>query len=364
MDIAARLRALAGSQGLAGIGFCGVEPFAETRGDLEAAVASGRSGRLTFTFSDPSTASDVSRSFPWARSLIVAAHSYAADAGNPGRPKPGTARIARFAAADHYAPLRHALAAVASVMRTAGHRAEVLVDDNRLVDRAAAVRAGVGWWGKSSMVLVPGAGPWVLLGSVVTDAVLPSDAPMRRDCGTCSACIPACPTGAIVAPGVIDARRCLAHWAQAPGEIPAEFRTAMGDRLYGCDECLDACPPGYRAIGATDAASGRVALVPLLAMDDRRLRAAFARFYVPRNDVRYLRRNALVALGNSGSANSVGVVAGYAGHPDPLLRGHASWALGRLGGPRAYAALRLVAATDRDPGVVAEARSALAGTVG
>ena len=131
--------------------------------------------------------------------------------------------------------------------QAAGHRAAVLCDDSRLVDRAAAVRAGVGWWGKSTMVLAPGHGPWLLLGSVVTDASLPPDTPMARDCGTCAACLPACPTGALVAPGVLDARRCLAALAQSPGAIPREFRRAMGDRLYGCDDCLEACPPGQRA---------------------------------------------------------------------------------------------------------------------
>jgi epoxyqueuosine reductase len=194
------------------------------------------------------------------------------------------------------------------------------------------------------MVLVPGAGPWVLLGSVVTDASLDVDSPMRRDCGTCDACIPACPTGAIVAPGILDARRCLAHWAQAPGSIPTEFREPMGDRVYGCDDCLEACPPGHRAIVGGAAGRGRVDLLTLLGSDDRTLRTTYERFYVPRNDVKYLRRNALVALGNSGGEDAVGVLAGFAAHRDPMLREHAAWALGRIGGARAAAALR--AATD------------------
>jgi epoxyqueuosine reductase len=363
MDLAERLRDRARDLGLAGFGFCGVEPFRDTRHRLDEAVASGRAGKLSFTFSDPGTSTDVRRSFPWARSLVVAAHSYAVGSGNPGPAEPGMSRVARFAADDHYAPLRSALGVIAVILQSAGYRAEVLVDDNRLVDRAAAVRAGVGWWGKSSMVLVPGAGPWVLLGSVVTDADLSPDRAMRRDCGTCDACLPACPTGAIVAPGILDARRCLAHWAQAPGPIPTELRQAMGDRLYGCDDCLEACPPGHRAIEKAHGVAGRVELVPLLALDDRALRARFERFYVPRNDVRYLRRNALVALGNTGGPAAVEVAAGYAGHPDPLLRAHASWALGRLGGPTARAALRMVEGTDRDPAVVAEAAAALAGTL-
>jgi epoxyqueuosine reductase len=239
----------------------------------------------------------------------------------------------------------------------------VIHDDHRLVDRAAAVRAGVGWSGKSSLVLVPGVGPWVLLGSVVTDATLPPTTPMRRNCGTCVACIPACPTGAIVAPGVLDARRCLAAVLQSPGWIPSGLRAAIGDRLYGCDDCLDACPPGDRVRAAATAASGRIDIYRLLALPDAALRASYPHFYVPRHQGRWLRRNALVVLGNTGGPEAVGVLAGYAGHHDPMLRGHAAWALGRGGDPRGRAVLARMASDDPDPQVRAEAVAALAGTL-
>ena len=146
----------------------------------------------------------------------------------PGTARPGTARIARFATRDHYEPLRHALHEVAQVLFDSGFRAEVLVDDSRLVDRAAAVRAGVGWSGRSTLVLVPGAGPWVLLGSVITDADLEPSAEMRRGCGTCTACIPACPTGAIIAPGVLDAVAASPRSCR----VPAGFRP-RSDRGWG-----------------------------------------------------------------------------------------------------------------------------------
>lgn len=332
------LRERASELGLAGFGICAADPFPDTRRDLEEAVESGRSARLTFTFSDPATATEPRRSFPWAESLVVGAHSYAATAGDPGPGRPGVARVARFAVEDHYAPLRESLEALAGVLRKARHRAEVLIDDNRLVDRAAAVRAGVAWWGKSTMALVPGAGPWVLLGTIVTDAKLPATAPMRRDCGTCDACIPACPTGAIIAPGMLDARRCLAAIAQAPGPIPEEFRAVMGDRLYGCDDCLTACPPGHRPLSRGFGPDGRVDLIELLGSSDQTLRRRFDRFYIPRNDMRHLRRNALVALGNTGGPGAVAVLAGYAGHRDAMLREHAMWALEQRDDPRAAAA--------------------------
>jgi epoxyqueuosine reductase len=357
MDLIERVRTEAMAAGLVAVGVCETVPFAEVKQSLDDAVASGRSAGLTFTFLDSRRSTDISLSLPWATRLVVGAHAYLPAAGSPGPEQPGSARVARFAEADHYLPLRTALKEVAAVLIEAGHRAEVLVDDNRLVDRAAAVRAGVGWWGKSTMVLVPGAGPWVLLGSIATDAPLAVSPPMQRTCGTCTACLPACPTGALVAPGVLDARRCLARWAQAPGWFPVDLRPLMGDRLYGCDDCLEACPPGDRLLDRSRRRAGRIDAVEVLIAGDDELQERFSRFYVPGNEVRYLRRNALIVLGNSGDREVVEPAIRMAHHQDPLLRGHAAWALGMLGGPAAAAVLERLR-SDPDPLVAAEAEAA------
>ena len=353
------LRDLAADAGLVGVGVCAPEPFPEVMADLTEAVASGRSGGLGFTFTDPPVSADPLRSFPWARSIVVSAASYLPGAGDPGDAEPGTGRIARFATEDHYRPLRAALGRMADALSAAGHRAEVVCDDNRLVDRAVAVRSGIAWWGRSAMALAPGVGPWMLVGSVVTDAELDPTPPMVRDCGTCDACIPACPTGAIVAPGVVDARRCIAALLQRPGPIPREFRRAVGDRWYGCDDCLAACPPGSRLLGTATARRGRVRMLDVLAAADRPLRDGHAHFYVPRNDARYLRRNAIVVLGNHPEPGADLVLAGYLGHRDPLLREHAAWALGTVGGPVARAALAHRASIERSPEVREEIGQAL-----
>ncbi|MDH3307853.1 MAG: tRNA epoxyqueuosine(34) reductase QueG [Acidimicrobiia bacterium] len=345
--------------GLDRIGVAAADPFAQVAADLKARKAAGLASKLAFTYAHPEAATDVRTSFPWAERLVVGMRAYLPEAGSPGPSQPGTGRVARFAVADAYVPLRRGLEAVASVLETAGHRTVLLADDNRLVDRAAAVRAGIGWWAKNSMVLAPGVGPWALIGTVVTDAALPVNDPMLRDCGTCEACLPACPTGALVAPGVLDARRCLAAWAQAPGIIPLEYRSAMGDRLYGCDDCLDACPPGHRLLETASEQVGRVDLVALLSLTDDELMGRFAHWYVPRRSANYIRRNALIALGNSNDRRFVEVIAPFVGDASSILRVHAAWALGRLGGTEAARLLASQRAAERVDEVVAEIEAAL-----
>jgi len=345
------------ASGCAMVGVATADQFAGVRADLENRKKAGLHGSMHFTFGNPARSTDVTRSFPWARSLVVAGRSYVPESGTPGPAAPNRGRIARFATADHYQPLRAALDDAAETLRASGHEAALLVDDNRLVDRAAAVRAGVGWWGKNTMVLAPGVGPWMLLGSVVTDAALDPTPPMVRDCGTCSACLPACPTGALIAPGVLDARRCLAHLLQAPGSLPIELRAAVGDRIYGCDDCLDACPPGNK-LEAAALPTPRVDLLALLDLEDAELLARFAHFYVPRRRAAFLRRNILVALGNGGDERAVPGLREYLRSDNPMLRAHAAWALGKVGGVAAVAALKEATVVETDPEVIAEVEAA------
>lgn len=354
MDRVARLIGIATEAGCSRVGVAPTDPFPEVIAEMGRRKATGLSGQLGFTYKDPATAGDVRRSFPWARRLVVATWRYLPASGDPGPSRPNTGRIARFATVDHYRALRAALGRVATELRHAGHRAAVLGDDDRLVDRAAAVRAGVGWWGRSTMVLDPRDGPWLLIGSVVTDAALPVTAPMVRTCGTCTACIPACPTAAIGADGTLDATRCIAYWAQRPGIIPPEIRLAMGDRIYGCDECLVACPPGGRSLAAVPTGGGRVDLLRLLETADAALLEAYGHFYIPRRDPRYLRRNAIVALGNCGDDAAIPVLARWLVHRDWLLRLHAAWALGNLGGAAATTALTTRVGVERHSEVAAE----------
>jgi epoxyqueuosine reductase len=327
--------------GLDAVGIAEAAVFERARRALHERKAAGLHGGMAFTYRNPDRATDPSRVVPGATALVVGARSY--HRARP--PKPGAGgpwgRVAAYSWRDHYAPLRTALADVAARLEHEGYRAAVLVDDNALVDREAAYRAGIGWFGKNANLLLPGLGSWFVLGSVVTDAPLPPDeGPVPDGCGSCTRCLPACPTGALVAPGVLDARRCLAWLLEAPGSFPVELRRALGDRIYGCDDCQVACPPNRTADrrhpppAAAEDDEPWVSLVELLDLDDDTLLLRFARWYVPHRQARYLRRNALVALGNvgDGAAPEVERVLRRAlASDDPLLREHAAWAAERLG---------------------------------
>lgn len=315
------------------IGITDLAPLPDVREELNRRDRTGERGSLGFVYRDPEVASRPADSFPWGRSIVVAAVGYLRE--GDGRGANETERsVARFADGDRYEDLRLVLGRLADRLREAGHRTEAVFDDDRLVDRALAVRSGVAWWGKSTMAITPGLGPWFLIGSVVTDAELEATQAMDRTCGTCTACIPACPTGAIIAPGMLDARRCLAAVFQTRGAIPGELRDAAGGRIYGCDDCLVACPPGHRYLDSVEPARQISPRSVLCSTDDEILRE-WSHWYIPGRHVRFVRRNALVALGNSGSADDVALVAGYVGHPDPMLAEHAAWALGAIGGREA-----------------------------
>ncbi len=335
--------------GLCAVGVTTAGVFEGTRRDLVERKRHGLDGGMQFTYRNPDRSTDPGRTLPGARALVVGAWSYRHEeppAGAvrfpPGRP---AGHVARYARRDHYASLREALGVVACALRERGFGARVVCDDNGMVDRAAAHRAGLGFFGKNSLLLLPGFGSWAVLGSVVTDAPLRPTGPAvpsphAQGCGNCSRCLTACPTGALVAPGVLDARRCLAWLVQAPGSFPEQYRTALGDRIYGCDECQQVCPINRVADRRTPPPPPSpddrpwVDLLELLECSDAELLAAHGRWYIPGRDPRYLRRNALVALGNIGDGtdpDTVRALRRWLAVPDGMLVEHAQWAARRLG---------------------------------
>ena len=323
--LTARLLDRATELGAASVGVAGADLFEQELLTLREQKLTGRSGPLHFTYDDPESATDIRRSFPWAKRILVVGWDYLEGGAAPAE---SGAVVGRFATSDHYRELTRITGALADDLEENGFRAEILIDDNRLVDRAAAVRAGVGWSGKSTMVLTPGHGPWMLLGSVVTDAPLEASTPMVRDCGTCVACYPACPTNALSDQG-LDARRCLSTWLQTRGSIPHWIRPHLGRRIYGCDECLTACPPGKRALETSQPQPLDLPFTDLLALSDAGLIDRFSWWYVPIRDGRYLRRNILVAAGNSGEDAAWNPITEHLEHPSSMIRGVAAWATAR-----------------------------------
>ena len=327
----------------------------------------GLADTMGFTFRDPERSTDPTRAVDGARSILVGALSYAPEVDEESFPEIShdlerlTARVARYARADFYTPLRRALQDVALRLRADGFRAVVFADENDLVDRDVAWRAGLGWWGKNANLLIPGAGSWFVLGAVVTTADLaPTPGPAPDGCGSCRRCLDDCPTGAIVDVGVVDARRCLAWLVQKPGVFPREFRVALGDRIYGCDDCQESCPPtvrlGHRvpARRVEGGPGSRVGLDELLTADDDALLERFGRWYIAERDPRWLRRNALVILGNVAHVPADEwareILGRYLSHRDPMLRAHAVWATRRLGIDELLDVVR----HDTDPDVRAE----------
>lgn len=301
-----QIRAQLQECGIEHVGVAAADVLVEARSAIRERIDGGLHDGMGFTFRNPERSTDPDRAVPGARSVIVAARSYLAE-HDPEPPTTGPqARVGRYAWVDHYAPLRAGLRSVAKSIRRADERAVAFADDNSMVDRAIAHRAGVGWFGKNANLLLPGVGSWFVLGSIVTTAAYePSAAPVADGCGTCTRCISGCPTGAIVAPGVIDAGRCLSWILQKPGTLPLEWREAIGDRIYGCDDCQDVCPISVRlgrreTIAIDDLSGAWVDALALLDADDEWIVERYAHWYVADRDYRWVRRNALIVVGNVG----------------------------------------------------------------
>jgi epoxyqueuosine reductase len=246
--------------------------------------------------------------------------------------------------------------------------ARYYVDTGPVIDRAAARRAGIGWFGKNTMIITKRAyGSWVFLGEILTDLDIAPDPEAGGDCGQCQICLDACPTGAIVAPYTVDARRCISYLTiEHRGAIPRELRPQIGDHIFGCDICQAVCPHNVRTAAARHPEMAprpelgpRPELIPLLNISDTEFRRRFRGSPVKRTKRRGLRRNVAVALGNARDPAAVPALGEALDDADALIRAHAAWALGRIGGARACEHLRRRARRERDPEVRDEIRLAL-----
>ena len=327
---AAELARQAAELGLDVVGAAPAEPYEETERHIRERRARGLFADMRFTMARPEVSCHPEALLPGARTVVSAALCYYVPAPEP---EPGEGRLPRYAWRDHYAELRGMLDALG---RRLGGAYRVLVDANHHVDREGAARAGVGFYGKNTLLITRTHGSWVVLGTLVTDVEVERTPPLELDCGSCRLCVDACPTGALDEPGVLDANRCLAYWTQAPRPVPEELREGLGDQVYGCDVCQDVCPwnrgveKRRRDAPLPAGSEPAVSLVEWLTADGRELVERYDRLYVPENDPRWLRRNALVALGNAGRPEDAAVAEAHAGGDDEVLRESAAWALARL----------------------------------
>jgi len=354
------------------------EPFAGLEPVLNARIAAGHlDGLEWFTPERAHVASAPQRLLPWARSLLVLGVSYYAEA--PPLPDDDVlrGRIARYAWGADYHDLLKAMmrGLIADIERLAGRplMAGALVDTARIVDRAAAARAGLGWYGKNTCIIATrDTGSYLFLAEVPLDLNLEPDAPLRKSCGSCAACMVACPTHAIPAAYVLDTPRCISYLTiEHRGALPVALRPQMGNWVFGCDICQEVCPPNRHvlplappALQPRDMDDAYPALIPLLTMTTEEYRDRFRGRAIKRAKREGLARNAAVALGNSGDRAAVpALMTALREHDMPLVRRHAAWALGHLGGERARVALEHRRATEPDENVRAEIVAALGGEV-
>jgi epoxyqueuosine reductase len=295
---AAELEQLARELGIDVVGAAPAEPYEETERHIRDRRARGLFADMRFTMAHPEVSCHPEQLLLNARTVVSAAVCYYHE--EPDRPA-GYGRLPRYTWYDAYTELREKLDELG---RRVGGDYRVLVDQNQHVDREAGARSGVGFYGKNTLLITRRFGSWVVLGTLVTDQELETTQPLALDCGSCTLCIEACPTGALDEPGTLDSTKCLSYWTQSAHDPPEAYRDALEAQVYGCDICQDVCPWNRgiekRRAGQplpTDA-EPHVDLVDWLESDPSDLRRRYARLYVPRNNGRFLQRNARIALAN------------------------------------------------------------------
>jgi epoxyqueuosine reductase len=294
---------------------------------------------------EPGTRSDPGRLLHGCRSVAVFAMNYWPGERRAGVPD-GRGRVARYAIGrDYHRVLREKLKRLAAWLESSsGHPTRTFVDTGPVLERAWAERAGIGWIGKNANLVTREMGSWLLLGEILSAAELEPDAGPHGDfCGTCTACLDACPTAAIVEPGVVDSGLCISYWTiEHRGSVPEPRRAGNGDWIFGCDVCQDVCPWNQQFARETngDPFSVRDDLQGLdpeavLGMDEAAFRARYSGTSVMRAKWEGMRRNACIVLGNLGLESAVPALTRALEDADPVIRSHAAWALGRIRGDRA-----------------------------
>ena len=254
---------------------------------------------MKFTFSNPSYSGKADK-FEWANSAIIFTYDYMQNKHNSNLASNGFGKIAAFAEQDYYEPLKKITSEFENLFSRLNYKFHTFIDNPNHYDRTFFEISGLGWQGKSTMMLSPGIGPWQLLGTMYSDQHFEPTESKNYSCGECNLCQISCPTGALDEDYILDSNKCLSYWLQSPETIPYEIRTALGNRFYGCDECLTSCPPGQnKNLTINRINSYDVDLERIIISRNEDLLEKYNWFYIPKRNANYLKRNAIIALSNN-----------------------------------------------------------------
>jgi epoxyqueuosine reductase len=369
-DLRGAIRARAEALGFDAVGFAAPNLPRDRQRAYRRSIADGRHGDMAWLARDPERRQNPSALWPEARSAIVVGVNYGPDedplAALARRERATISVYARHR--DYHDLVKGRLKQLAGWLHGRfGAEVKVFVDTAPILEKPLAEQAGIGWQGKHSNLVSRRFGSWLLLGEILTDLALPPDPPEVDHCGSCRACLEVCPTAAFPAPYQLDARRCISYLTiEHQGHIPREFRVPIGNRIYGCDDCLSVCPWNKFARTASETKLRArddlraPALAELVQLDDAEFRRRFAGSPIKRTGRDRFVRNVLIAIGNSAEPGLAGSVEARLADPSPLVRAMAVWALRRLRGRDAVAAHARQREAERDPAVLEEWREALA----
>ncbi|UFJ41306.1 tRNA epoxyqueuosine(34) reductase QueG [Brevibacillus humidisoli] len=355
--------------GIDKIGFASADPFVE----LKQRLMEHRQRGYESGFEEPDLEkrTEPGLSLSGAQSLIAIAIAYPSKMQNPPKSQPGAYRgiLSRSAwGTDYHHVLREKLDKLAQFIRQLEPHAktESMVDTGALSDRAVAERAGIGWVGKNCALITPEFGSWVFLGELLTNLPLPPDTPVEEGCGDCNLCVDACPTGALVQGGQLNAQKCIAYLTQVKDFIPDEYRGKIGNRLYGCDTCQTVCPKNRGRHNAhqpalqPDPEVAKPLLLPILSMSNKQFKQTFGHTSAAWRGKKPIQRNAILALAHFKDKTAVPeLIRLLVNDPRPVIRGTAAWALGKIGGEEAVQALAQAERNEEMPEVVTEIRKGL-----